>query len=407
MPAYEYVVLDNGGKQRKGVLEGDSPRHVRQQLREKGLVPLSVEPAVNKEGIRPAGGGFAVSRSGLSATDLAIITRQMATLIAAGLPLEESLKAVSKQSESPKVKSMMLAIRSRVVEGHSLAQALSEFPRAFPELYRATVAAGEHSGHLDLVLNQLADYSETRQETRKKIQMALLYPVILTIFSILIVVGLLTFVVPKIISVFSNTGQELPLLTRILIATSHFVSHYGIFVVIGLVLGGFLFSRAMREQKFRYRVNTVLLRLPLAGRIIRGIDAARIASTLSILSKSGVPLVEALKIAGQVAANELIRNAVIDATVKVREGSSLHVALDQCGYFPPMMIQMIASGEQSGELDNMLDRASRNQEKELEGLVSTIVGLFEPLMLVVMGLVVLMIVLAIMLPIISLNNLVG
>lgn len=405
MPAYEYLVLDTGGKQRKGVLEGDSPRHVRQQLREKGLVPLSVEPTVAKESGK--GGGMTVSRSGLSATDLALVTRQMATLIAAGLPLEESLKAVSKQSESPRVKSMMLAIRSRVVEGHSLAQALSEFPRAFPELYRATVAAGEHSGHLDLVLEQLADYSETRQETQKKVQMALLYPVILTIFSILIVIGLLTFVVPKIVSVFSNSGQELPLLTRILIATSDFVQNYGIFVALALVLGGFLFSRAMREQKFRYKVNTVLLRLPLAGRIIRGIDAARVASTLSILSKSGVPLVEALRIAGQVAANELIRNAVNDATVKVREGSSLHIALDQCGYFPPMMIQMIASGEQSGELDNMLDRAARNQEKELEGVVSTIVGLFEPLMLVVMGVVVLLIVLAIMLPIISLNNMVG
>jgi len=405
LPAYEYLVLDTGGKQRKGVLEGDSPRHVRQQLREKGLVPLSVEPTVAKESGK--GGGMTVSRSGLSATDLALVTRQMATLIAAGLPLEESLKAVSKQSESPRVKSMMLAIRSRVVEGHSLAQALSEFPRAFPELYRATVAAGEHSGHLDLVLEQLADYSETRQETQKKVQMALLYPVILTIFSILIVIGLLTFVVPKIVSVFSNSGQELPLLTRILIATSDFVQNYGIFVALALVLGGFLFSRAMREQKFRYKVNTVLLRLPLAGRIIRGIDAARVASTLSILSKSGVPLVEALRIAGQVAANELIRNAVNDATVKVREGSSLHIALDQCGYFPPMMIQMIASGEQSGELDNMLDRAARNQEKELEGVVSTIVGLFEPLMLVVMGVVVLLIVLAIMLPIISLNNMVG
>lgn len=407
MPAYEYVVLDAGGKQRKGLLEGDSPRHVRQQLREKGLVPLSVEPTVNKEGLKPVGGGFTVSRSGLSATDLALITRQMATLIAAGLPLEETLKALSRQSESPKVKGIMLAVRSRVVEGHSLAQAFSEFPRAFPELYRATVAAGEHSGHLDLVLNQLADYTETRQETRKKIQMALLYPLILTLFSILIVVGLLTFVVPKIISVFSNSGQQLPLLTRMLIATSHFVSHYGIFVLLGMILAGFIFSRALRDQKFRYRVNVILLGLPLAGRIIRGIDAARIASTLSILSKSGVPLVEALKISGQVAANELIRNAVNEATVKVREGSSLNIALDQCGYFQPMMIQMIASGEQSGELDNMLDRAARNQEKELEALVSTIVGLFEPLMLVVMGGVVLMIVLAIMLPIISLNNLVG
>ncbi len=407
MPAYEYVVLDAGGKQRKGLLEGDSPRHVRQQLREKGLVPLSVEPTVNKEGLKPVGGGFTVSRSGLSATDLALITRQMATLIAAGLPLEETLKALSRQSDSPKVKGIMLAVRSRVVEGHSLAQAFSEFPRAFPELYRATVAAGEHSGHLDLVLNQLADYTETRQETRKKIQMALLYPLILTLFSILIVVGLLTFVVPKIISVFSNSGQQLPLLTRMLIATSHFVSHYGIFVLLGMILAGFIFSRALRDQKFRYRVNVILLGLPLAGRIIRGIDAARIASTLSILSKSGVPLVEALKISGQVAANELIRNAVNEATVKVREGSSLNIALDQCGYFQPMMIQMIASGEQSGELDNMLDRAARNQEKELEALVSTIVGLFEPLMLVVMGGVVLMIVLAIMLPIISLNNLVG
>lgn len=406
MPAFEYVVLDERGKQKKGVLEGDSARQVRQQLKEKGMVPLSVETTSQKSDKQDST-KLQFSRGSISAADLAIVTRQMATLLQAGLPLEEALKAVSRQQEKGNNKSMMLAIRSKVVEGHTLASSLNEFPRSFPELYRATVAAGEHSGHLDLVLEQLADYTEARYRTKKKVQGAMIYPLVLTSFAFLIVAGMLTFVVPKIVSVFEDSGQELPALTRILIGASELLQSWWWLLIILMVGAVFSFKRALKNESFRFRFHAWLLKAPLLGKITRGLDASRVASTLSILSKSGVPLVDAMKISGQVASNVCIRESVVLGADKLKEGSSLFAALDGSGYFPPMMMQMIASGERSGELDSMLARAATNQERELEDLIDTIVALFEPLMLVVMGGVVMIIVLSIMMPILSMNSLVG
>lgn len=405
MAAFDYVALDASGKQKKGVLEGDSPRQVRQQLKEQGLVPLSVE--TNSQKAREQSGRISIGRVSISAGDLALITRQLATLLAAGLPLEEALKAVSRQQEKPRIKSMVLAIRSKVVEGHSLASALNEFPQSFPELYRATVSAGEHSGHLDLVLEQLAEYTESRYRTRKKVQGAMIYPIVLTLFAFIIVTGMLTFVVPKIVSVFEDSKQELPLITRALIGTSEFLQN-GWWALLLLVVGAvYGFRRALRNQAFRYRFHAWLLKAPLLGKINRGLDASRVASTLSILSRSGVPLVEAMRISGQVAGNLCVRESVLEGAVKLKEGSTLFSALEGSGHFPPMMMQMIASGETSGELDSMLSRAATNQERELEDLIDTIVALFEPLMLVVMGGVVMLIVLSIMMPILSMNSLVG
>ncbi|MFZ5603942.1 MAG: type II secretion system inner membrane protein GspF [Pseudomonadota bacterium] len=405
MPAFDYVALDAKGKQKKGVLEGDSPRQVRQQLKEQGLVPLSVE--TNTQKAKEQTGKISIGRVSISAGDLALVTRQMATLLAAGLPLEEALRAVSRQQDKPKIKSMMLAIRSKVTEGHSLASSLNEFPQSFPELYRATVSAGEHSGHLDLVLEQLADYTESRYRTRKKVQGAMIYPIVLTLFAFVIVTGMLTFVVPKIVAVFEDSKQELPMITRVLIGTSDFLQGWWWLLLLIIAGGVFAFKRALKNEAFRYRFHGWLLRAPLLGRINRGLDASRVASTLSILSRSGVPLVEAMRISGQVAGNLCIRESVLDGAVKLKEGSSLFAALDGSGHFPPMMMQMIASGESSGELDSMLSRAATNQERELEDLIDTIVALFEPLMLVVMGGVVMMIVLSIMMPILSMNSLVG
>lgn len=406
MPAFDYVALDAKGKQKKGVLEGDSPRQVRQQLKEQGLVPLSVETNAQKAK-EQTGKIVTLGRVSISASDLALITRQMATLLSAGLPLEEALKALAKQQEKPKVKSMVLAIRSKVVEGHSLASSLQEFPQSFPELYRATVAAGEHSGHLDLVLEQLAEYTESRYRTLKKVQGAMIYPIVLTFFAFVIVVGMLTFVVPKIVAVFENSKQELPLITRILIGTSEFLQSWWWLLGVVIVAAFFGFKRALKNPDFRKRFDAWTLKAPLLGKINRGLDSSRVASTLSILSRSGVPLVEAMRIAGQVASNVCIRESVMDGAVKLKEGSSLFNALDGSGHFPPMMMQMIASGENSGELDSMLARAASNQERELEDLIDTIVALFEPLMLVVMGGVVMLIVLSIMMPILSMNSLVG
>ncbi|HEX6592576.1 MAG TPA: type II secretion system inner membrane protein GspF [Moraxellaceae bacterium] len=405
MPAFEYVSVDSSGRKQKGVLEADSARQVRQQLRDKGWLPVSVEPAAGEH--KAEKGGLSFMRRGMSAYELALITRQLATLIQAGIPVEECLRAVSRQTERPGLQSLLLAVRARVIEGYTLAQSMSEFPQAFPDLYRATVAAGEKSGHLDLVLNQLADYTESRYDTQKKIQGALIYPIILTVLATLIVVGLLTYVVPDIVRVFDSSKHQLPLLTRGLIATSNIVKTLGPWFLLALVIAGFALRPMLKQEATRYRLHAWQLRLPLFGRLVRGANASRFASTLSILTRSGVPLVEALRIAAEVSSNLLIRDAIRRTAVKVTEGGSLNRSLEESGYFPPMMLQMIASGEQSGELDEMLARAATMQEKELSSLITTLVGLFEPMMLLIMAGVVLLIVLAIMLPILSMNNLVS
>jgi general secretion pathway protein F len=405
MAAFEYVALDTKGRQQKGVLEADSARQVRQLLREKQLAPLQVEPAHRKEHSENSG-GFSLRR-GLSARDLALVTRQLATLIGAALPIEEALRAAAAQSRQPRIQSMLIAVRAKVLEGHSLANALGAFPAAFPELYRATVAAGEHAGHLAPVLEQLADYTEQRQQSRQKIQMALLYPVILMLASLGIVGFLLGYVVPDVVRVFVDSGQTLPALTRGLILLSELVKAWGALVIVLAVLGVIAFRRALRNDDLRRRWHAFLLRLPLIGGLIAATETARFASTLAILVRSGVPLVEALAIGAEVVSNRIIRTDVANATQRVREGGSLSRALEASRQFPPMMLHMIASGERSGELDQMLARTARNQENDLAATIGLLVGLFEPFMLVFMGAVVLVIVLAILLPILSLNQLVG
>lgn len=403
MPAFVYEVLDENGKKRTGALEADSARQVRQQLRDKGWTPVSVEASLDKER-RQSGSGFFRS---ISAADLSLITRQIATLIHAGLPIEEALRGVARQSEKQRLSSMLLAIRAKVAEGHTLAFALEQFPGSFPELYRATVAAGEKSGHLDLVLEQLADYTERRYDLLRTVRGALIYPIILVIFSSLIVMVLLTVAVPKIVAVFERNSQELPFATQVLIASSNFMQVWWPLLIAVPVIALLMFRRALREEAVRRRFHAFLLRTPIIRRLVRGTDSARFASTLSILTASGVPLVDALRIAGQVTSNLCIRDAVKQASIKVQEGGSLHRALDQHGYFPPMMIQMIASGENSGELDSMLSRAARAQEKDLQVMISAFLALFGPLVLVLMAVLVFAIVIAMMLPIINMNQMIG
>jgi len=404
MAAFEFKALDVRGKPQQGVLEADSARAVRQQLRDRGWAPLAVEPASEKQ---RTGRAFSLTRrGGLSASDLALVTRQLATLIQSGIPVEQALAACGQQSEKARIKSIMMAVRARVLEGYSLAESLGEFPVAFPKLYRSTVAAGEHAGHLDLVLNRLADYTEQRQVSRQKIQLAAIYPIILTVVAIAIVVFLLTDVVPGIIQVFVKQGQELPVMTRALLATSHFLEQWGIYLAIIIAAGIIGFRAALRREDFRKRYHRFLLNVPVLSRLTRGVDTARFASTLSILTTSGVPLVEAMRIAGEVLSNDHLRDRVQEATQRVSEGSSLHRALEHTGYFPPMMLHMIAGGEASGELDQMLERTARNQENDLQGKIEALVALFEPMMLLVMGGVVLIIVMAIMLPILNISNLV-
>ncbi|RMF13741.1 MAG: type II secretion system protein GspF [Gammaproteobacteria bacterium] len=403
MPAFDYVALDHRGKKRKGVLEADSARQARTRLREQGLSPVEVEQAKEKQSRT----GFSLGRRGLSATDLAILTRQLATLVQSGIPIEEALGALARQSDKARIRSMMMAVRAKVLEGYPLADSLGEYPSAFPEMYRATVAAGEHSGHLDLVLNKLADYTEQRQAARSKIQLAAIYPIILSVVAIAIVGFLLGYVVPDIIKVFVQQGQPLPPLTQVILALSNWVTDYGLIALTVLIIALVGFRVALRNPDFRFQVHHLLLVAPFIGRFVRGTNTARFTSTLAILNSSGVPLVDAMKIAGQVLSNLCLREALESATQSVREGGALHTALEQTGYFPPLMLHMIASGEASGELDQMLERTAHAQETEMQALIATLVGLFEPLMLLLMGGVVLIIVLAIMLPILNMSNLVG
>jgi len=406
MGAFEYVAVDASGRERKGVIEGDTPRHVRQLLREQGLLPVAVDEVVEQRqtGQRPR---FALRfQRGLSSSDLALITRQLATLVKSGLPLEEALLAVSQQTDKPRVRSIVLGVRSRVMEGHTLADGLTDFPGSFPEIYRATVAASEQSGHLDAVLERLADYTDNRQQLRSRTLSAMLYPVLLFTVCVAIVFFLLVSVVPKVVEVFRTSDAQLPLLTQLLIAGSDFMRQYGVWLVLGIAAAFFLFTRWLRIESNRRRWHQFLLHLPLVGKVVRGSNTARFARTLSTLTASTVPVLEALRISSEVVTNLPMKGAVEDAAVRVREGAPIGRSLGAARVFPPMMIHLISSGETSGELDTMLERAAVHQERELDSILQAVVGLLGPLMILVMGGLVLLIVLAMLLPIFELNQLV-
>lgn len=400
MPAFEYSALDSRGRTRKGVLEGDTARHIRQQLRERQLTPLQIDEVTQTTTQQRK------RHIHISALDLALFTRQLSTLVRAGLALEEALRAVAEQTEKAKVKTLILAVRSRVLEGHSLATGFNDFPKVFSELYRATVAAGEQSGHLDIVLERLAEYTENKQYLRQKTLLALFYPGLLTLVAILVVMGLLVYVVPQVTQVFANIDQELPLLTTLLIGLSHFLQQWGLILLILLGIGFAIFKYLLRFDKFLTAFHHLLLRLPLISKLERGSNVARFTRTLSILTESGVPVLEALRITSQVISNRPMRYAVQTATEQIRQGSALHTALAQSQLFPAMTVYLIASGEASGDLEAMLERAAITQERELETLIGVLLSLFEPLLILVMGGIVLIIVLAILLPIFELNQLV-
>ncbi len=404
MAAFEYAALDTQGRRKRGILEGDTARQVRQQLRDQGWTPLDVEPVAE----RTAGSrGTGLTRRRLSPLELAIVTRQTATLLRAGLPLEQVLSDVARQSGKPRIERIVLAVRSRVREGHSLSTALADFPGVFPEMYRKTVGAGEQSGHLEEVLDRLAEYTENQQQMRQKTMLALFYPALLTVLSLAIVAGLLTYVVPQIVHVFDNMHQQLPWITRALIATSDAARAYGLYVLILLIAAGVATVQLLKRPGPRRRWHRFILRLPLAGRMTRAVNAARFARTLGILTASSVSILDALRASAQVLGNLPMRDAVEDAAAKVREGTSLRTALDRTGYFPPMTLSLIASGESSGNLEGMLERAANMQDREVETTVAALMGLLEPLLILLMGGIVLIIVLAILLPIFDLNQLVS
>lgn len=406
MSAFEFTALDGDGRSRKGVLEGDTARQIRQQLRDKGLTPLNVEEVRGRSRAKAGEQPATRKARGISGSDLAILTRQLATLVASGLPLEEALQVTVEQSEKPAIKSIMLAVRGRIKEGHALADALAQFPNVFPELYRSTVAAGEQTGHLALVLNRLADYTENREQLTQSIMQALIYPAVLTLTALAVVALLLGYVVPQVVGVFSDLGQTLPFLTRALIAVSGFIASYGLIIFAAIVAGFFVWRRLLQQPALLKRWHVFLLRLPLISKLVRGVNTARFARTFSILVASGVPVLEGMRIGASVMANLPMREAVDAAATRVREGANISYALDKSDCFPPIVVHLVASGESSGKLEEMLERAAISQERELENRINLLMKLFEPVLILVMGLVVLMIVLAILLPIFDLNQLV-
>ena len=405
MSGFEYSALDAKGRETRGVVEADTERHARSLLRERGLAPLAVE------GIRAAAAAQSrfrerFSRPGLSRGGLALVTRQFATLVRAGLTIEECLNVLIEQSDAAGAKRLLAAVRARILEGQSLSRGLADYPGSFPQIYRAMVEAGEQSGRLGDVLERLADYTENREALRDKVIIAFIYPVLVTLVAFAVVTLLLVYVVPQVTRVFANLGQALPLVTRILIAMSDFVRASGAVWLAGLVIAFIAARLLLRDEARRHRWHRWLLRVPLIGRLIRGVNAARFADTLGILTASGVPLLASLQSAAAVLTNLPMRAAVDEAVRRVREGGALAPALGAAKLFPPLVIHLIASGEATGRLDTMLARAAEAQSRELENWVRGLTALLGPLLILAMGMVVLFVVVAILLPIFEMNQLV-
>jgi general secretion pathway protein F len=405
MPAFSYEAVDATGASKTGVVNADSARAARSDLRAQGLVPLSV---VAIEAQLDAAGATKRGAFGdhLSTVELALFTRQLASLLEASLPLEQALSALLEQAERNYTRDLIASIRAEVIGGASLSDALARHPRDFADIYRALVASGEQIGQLARVLSRLSDYIERRNALVQKVKLAFTYPAIVTVVAFLIVIFLLTYVVPQIVSVFANTKQKLPFLTTVMLDISDFVRHYGWIVLLAVIVLGFAWRRALKNSAFRMRWHTWLLDLPMYGRFERSLNTSRFASTLAITTGSGVPILRALQTSRDTLTNVAMRAQVEEATNNVREGVSLARALSAHKHFPAMLIHMIRAGEVTGELPAMLERAANAQEQDLERRAMTMASLLEPALILAMGVVVLLIVLAVLMPIIEINQLV-
>lgn len=404
MAAFRFEALDLQGRAQRGLVEADSARAARSQLRQQGLTPVSVEAAgVQSHGARRQ--RLAFGRR-LSSREQTLATRQIASLLVAGLPLDEVLGILSEQAERDYVRDLMAALRAEILGGHSFANALEQHPRDFPDIYRALVAAGEHTGKLGLVLTRLADYLEQRNALKQKIQLAFTYPAVVSVVAFGIISFLLTYVVPQVVNVFVSTKQALPLLTVVMLALSGFLRSWWWAVLIALALAGWSVRRALQLAGPRLALDRWLLSAPLIGKLLRGYNTVRFASTLAILNAAGVPILRALQAAGETLNNVVMRGVIEQAIGRVREGASLSRALAGTRIFPPVLVHLIRSGEATGDVTTMLDRAAAGEAMELERRTMFLTTLLEPLLILVMGGVVLTIVLAVMLPIIELNQLV-
>ncbi|HAU2380404.1 TPA: type II secretion system protein GspF [Legionella pneumophila] len=399
MGAYQYQALKVNGSISKGVIEADSERHARQLLREQGLIPTQVQTLTQQRA--------ASSKSKVSAADLALLTRQLATLLAAGIPVEESLRGVSEQTEKDKVRELIIGVRSKVLEGYGLAQAMAQYPNAFPELYRATVGSGEQTGRLDVVLEKLADYTEKQQQTRQKVQQALIYPLLMIIVSTAIISFLLTFVVPKIIDVFTESGQTLPPMTQLLINLSQFIKSYGLYSLVTIIVALIGFKKSLSNIKIKTAWHQFMLKLPIVSYLVKTINVARYIHTFGILFAAGVSVLETMRVSSSLVTNIVMRQAFDLATLRVREGSGISEALKETKFISPMAIHLIASGEKSGQLSEMMERSASHLDNQVNRLIETSLTLLEPMVILLMGAVVLFIVLATLLPIFSMEQLVA
>jgi general secretion pathway protein F len=400
LEAFQYQALDAGGRTVAGVVQADTARQARNQLRAQGLLPSAVDPVRARERARQSW-----SR-GMSATELSLVTRQLAALLASGLTMEQSLNALIEEAAEPKTREVLAGVKTEVTSGSSLAGALGAYEKSFPDFYRALVHGGEESGALPTVLQHLADYLDARQALRQKTSLALLYPALVTGVAVAIVTGLLIYVVPQVVQVFQQSRQNLPLLTRLLIGLSDFLRAAWPYLMTIVVIAVLATRAALRREDIRRRAHQALLRLPWLGTLIRGVDTSRFASTLAIQVRGGVPLLAALQSCARVVSNMVIFDAVGQAIERVREGASLARALGETRAFPPLLVHLIASGEASGKLEQMLDRAALLETQALERRLAVFLTLLEPVMILLMGGVVLLIVLAILLPIIQINQLV-
>ncbi|CAH0541865.1 type II secretion system inner membrane protein GspF [Vibrio marisflavi] len=405
MAAFEYKALDAKGKQKKGVMEGDNAKQVRSRLKEQGLIPVEVAETRSKAQSSSGGSQGVSFKRGISTPDLALITRQLSTLVQSGMPLEECLRAVSEQSEKPRIRNMLMAVRSKVTEGYTLADSMADYPHIFDELFRSMVSAGEKSGHLDAVLERLADYAESRQKMRSTIQQALIYPVVLVVFAVGIVAFLLANVVPKIVDPIIQMGQALPQSTQFLLAASQFVQNWGLQLFLAILAVIYLIKWLLNKPKIRLAWDKKVVSMPLIGKISKGLNTSRFARTLSICTSSAIPILDGMNVAMDVMSNRFIKKQVGIAMESVREGASLRMSLDQTKLFPPMMLHMIASGEQSGELESMLTRAADNQDANFESTVNIALGIFTPAIIALMAAMVLFIVMATLMPMLEMNNL--
>ncbi len=407
MAAFEYEALDTGGRRKKGVITADTMRLARKELRARKLVPVRLNES-SRQRSEPTGAVSGLKlpsfNRGLAARDLALVTRQLATLINASAPVEEALQAIALQAEKPGVRNTLFSVRSGVMEGLRLSQAMAQQPHVFSPLFRSMVAAGEGSGTLGPVLERLADHLENGQKMRAKVTAALVYPSLLAVTAIGVVAMLMAFVVPKVVDQFDSLGRELPSLTKVIIAISDGVRDFGPFVLGALVLGVLVIARGLRNPAFRKRVDHMVLSIPVIGKLIRELHAARLARTMAALVSSGTPVLEGLNAARNTVRNTVMQEAIADASMQVSEGTSLSAALRRTKAFPPLVVYMAAMGEKSGTLDSMLTKAADYLEAEFEALTSAALSMLEPAIIIIMGFVVGTIVMAILLPMLQFNS---